>query len=97
MRSTAIIVPMPLIREPKPSPRGIPLAPGTVVPNSAFALFNAPLWHLALIASRLHLVWIGTVLRETKDRLPLLEHARLEHFPGADSHHEEPGGSDSLR
>lgn len=26
-----------------------------------FALYNAPLWNMALIASRLHWVWIGTV------------------------------------
>ncbi len=32
-----------------------------VVHNKAFALYDAPLWNLALIASRLHWVWIGTV------------------------------------
>ena len=42
------------------------MPPGTVVSNAAFALFNAPLWHLALIASRLHLVWIGTVCGKLK-------------------------------
>ncbi len=34
---------------------------GPIVSNLAFALFDAPLWNLALIASRLHLVWIATV------------------------------------
>lgn len=29
--------------------------------NKVFALYDAPLWNLALIASRLHWVWIGTV------------------------------------
>ena len=29
--------------------------------NKCFALYDAPLWNLALIASRLHWVWIGTV------------------------------------
>ena len=29
--------------------------------NKAFALYDAPLWNMALIASRLHWVWIGTV------------------------------------
>lgn len=33
----------------------------SVVHNKAFALYDAPLWNLALIASRLHWVWIGTV------------------------------------
>ena len=32
-----------------------------IVHNKAFALYDAPLWNMALIASRLHLVWIGTV------------------------------------
>jgi hypothetical protein len=33
----------------------------SVVHNKAFALYDAPLWNMALIASRLHWVWIGTV------------------------------------
>ncbi len=32
-----------------------------VVQDRAFALYDAPLWNMALIASRLHWVWIGTV------------------------------------
>lgn len=32
-----------------------------VIHNKAFALYDAPLWNMALIASRLHWVWIGTV------------------------------------
>lgn len=32
-----------------------------VVSNKCFALYDAPLWNLALIASRLHWVWIATV------------------------------------
>ena len=34
--------------------------------NQAFALFDAPLWNMALIASRLHVVWIGTVCGKLK-------------------------------
>jgi len=37
------------------------LEPGNVVQEKAFALYDAPLWNLALIASRLHWVWIGAV------------------------------------
>jgi len=37
------------------------LPPGTVMSNKCYALFDAPIWNLALIASRLHWVWIGTV------------------------------------
>ncbi len=32
-----------------------------IVQDRAFALYDAPLWNMALIASRLHWVWIGTV------------------------------------
>lgn len=34
--------------------------------NQAFALYDAPLWNMALIASRLHLVWIATVCGKMK-------------------------------
>ena len=37
------------------------LEPHCVVQEKAYALYDAPLWNLALIASRLHWVWIGTV------------------------------------
>ncbi|GAB5339713.1 class I SAM-dependent DNA methyltransferase [Pseudomonas fluorescens] len=33
----------------------------TIISNKTFGIFDAPLWNLALIASRLHWVWIGTV------------------------------------
>ncbi len=38
----------------------------TIVSNAAFALYDAPLWNMALIASRLHLVWIATVCGKLK-------------------------------
>jgi hypothetical protein len=44
------------------------LAHGAVVSNAAFALYDAPLWNVALIASRLHLVWIGTVCGKLETR-----------------------------
>ncbi len=39
---------------------------GTIISNLAFAIYDAPLWNMALIASRLHLVWIGTVCGKMK-------------------------------
>ena len=39
---------------------------GTIVADSAFALYDAPLWNVALLASRLHLVWIATVCGKLK-------------------------------
>jgi hypothetical protein len=38
----------------------------SIVSNLAFALYDAPLWNLALIASKLHLVWIATVCGKLK-------------------------------
>lgn len=37
------------------------LPKGNIVTNKIYALYDAPLWNMALIASRLHWVWIGTV------------------------------------
>ena len=48
-------------------PVGIIDARSTVT-NLAFALYDAPLWNMALIASRLHLVWIGTVCGKLETR-----------------------------
>ena len=38
----------------------------STVTSEAFALYDAPLWNMALIASRLHLVWIATVCGKLK-------------------------------
>ena len=46
-------------------PAGL-LPAGTVVSNLAFLIVDAPLWNLALVISRLHLVWIATVCGKLK-------------------------------
>ena len=38
----------------------------SIVADSSFALYDAPLWNMALIASRLHLIWIATVCGKLK-------------------------------
>ncbi len=38
----------------------------TIVADSAFAIYDAPLWNFALVASRLHLVWIAAVCGKLK-------------------------------
>lgn len=38
----------------------------STVTNLCFALFDAPLWNMSLIASRIHLVWIATVCGKLK-------------------------------
>jgi len=37
------------------------LQSGPVIGDKCYAIYDSPLWNFALIASRLHLVWIGTV------------------------------------
>ena len=52
---------------PRVSSEGRPYLPVGLLPSPNvisdrnFALYDAPLWNMALIASRLHWVWIGTV------------------------------------
>ncbi|MHB1609657.1 MAG: class I SAM-dependent DNA methyltransferase [Acidiferrobacter thiooxydans] len=64
---TAIIVPGVSSESREYLPVGY-LPPGTIVSNLAFALYDAPLWNMALIASRLHLVWIATVCGKLETR-----------------------------
>ena len=40
----------------------------TIASNLNFALYDAPDWCMALIASRLHIVWIGTVCGRLESR-----------------------------
>lgn len=41
----------------------------STVTNLAFALYDASIWNMALIASKLHLVWIGVVCGKLETRL----------------------------
>ena len=40
----------------------------TSMNDQTFALYDAPLWNLAIVASRLHLVWIGTICGKLETR-----------------------------
>ncbi|UVS97401.1 class I SAM-dependent DNA methyltransferase [Burkholderia glumae] len=64
---TVIIVPSVSSESREYLPVGY-MARGTIVSNLAFALYDAPLWNMALIASRLHLVWIATVCGKLETR-----------------------------
>jgi hypothetical protein len=44
------------------------LSQNSIISNAAYGLYNAPLWNMALIASKLHLVWIGTVCGKLETR-----------------------------
>jgi hypothetical protein len=56
-----------VIVTPRVSSENRPYLPVGLLSNNAvigdrnFALYDAPLWNMALIASRLHWIWIGTV------------------------------------
>jgi hypothetical protein len=64
-RVHAIIIPSVSSERREWFPVGV-LPAGSVVSNLAFMIVDAPLWNMALIASRLHLVWIGTVCGKLK-------------------------------
>jgi hypothetical protein len=57
---------------PRTSSEARPFLPAGIIDNrssvtsEAFALYDAPLWNMSLIASRLHLVWIATVCGKMK-------------------------------
>jgi len=40
----------------------------TTLTNAVFGLFDAPTWNMALIASKLHLIWISTVCGKLETR-----------------------------
>src|SRR5690606_4745197 len=42
------------------------LSAEAIIQEQAFALYDAPLWNMALIVSRLHLVWVATVCGKLK-------------------------------
>jgi hypothetical protein len=44
------------------------LAPQAVVSNLAFAIYDGPLWTVALVASRLHLAWVAAVCGKLETR-----------------------------
>ena len=44
------------------------LPPNVRISNLALALYDAPLWNMALLASRLHLIWIATVCGKLETR-----------------------------
>ncbi len=57
---TVIVVPRVSSQNRDYLPVGV-AARGTIVGDRNFALYDAPLWSMALIAARLHRVWIATV------------------------------------
>lgn len=52
-----------------------------VIQQTAFALYDAPLWCLAIIASRLHWMWIGTVCARLEMRFSYSSSLGWNTFP----------------
>ena len=59
-KESMIVIPRVSSENRQYLPVGLLPAPN-IVSDRNFALYDAPLWNMALIASRLHWVWIGTV------------------------------------
>lgn len=62
---STIIIPSVSSERRRYLPVGL-VSEGTIISNLAFALYDAPLWNLSLIASRMHLVWVTTVCGKLK-------------------------------
>ena len=58
--SSCIIVPGVSSEQREYIPMGY-LEPGTVITNSAFAVYDAPTWLFGVLTSKLHMVWVKTV------------------------------------
>jgi hypothetical protein len=39
---------------------------GTIISSQNFALYGEPIWSMALLVSKLHMVWISTVCGRTR-------------------------------
>jgi hypothetical protein len=48
-------------------PTGL-LPPGSIISNLAYGFLSAPIWSMALVASRIHLVWIAAVCGKLETR-----------------------------
>ena len=66
-RSNSIIVPRHSSERREFLPVGI-LDSHSIVADSALAIYDAPLWNVAIIASRIHLIWIATVCGKLETR-----------------------------
>ena len=66
LRSSIVIPKVSSERRPY-LPVGL-LAANSIVSDNAFALYDAAIWNVALVASRVHLVWVATVCGKLETR-----------------------------
>jgi hypothetical protein len=64
---TVIIVPRHSSEIREYLPTGL-LPPNSIINDSAYGLLSAPIWGMALVASRIHLVWIAAVCGKLETR-----------------------------
>lgn len=64
-KNLSIVVPQTSSENRAYLPCGI-IGNDTVITHAMYALYDAPLWNMALIASRLHLVWVKAVCGKMK-------------------------------
>ncbi|MDF1709700.1 MAG: lactate dehydrogenase [Paracoccaceae bacterium] len=67
-KNSSIVVPKVSSENRPYLPVGL-LSEQSIVSDNAFALYDAQLWNMALIASRLHMVWIATVCGQLETRI----------------------------
>lgn len=77
---TSIVVPRHSSESREYLPVGLAAAT-TIVGDSNCALYGAPIWNLALLASRLHLIWIATVCGKLKTDFRYSSTAGWNTFP----------------
>ena len=65
--------------------------------DSAFALYDAPLWNMALIASQASSGLDRHRLRQAQNGFSLLQYPRLEHLPRPHAHRAKQSRPDPLR
>lgn len=62
---TVIVIPIHTSESREFLPVGL-LPKNTIVSNATYGLYDAPIWSISLIASRMHLLWIATVCGKIK-------------------------------
>lgn len=66
-QQSSVVVPKVSSESREYLPVGL-LTAHSIVSDNAFALYDAELWNLAIIASRMHLVWVSTVCGQLETR-----------------------------
>lgn len=82
-QNNAIIVPIRSSESRPYLPVGL-LNSGNIVTNLAYAIYDAPIFNLAIIASRLHLVWISAVCGKLETRFSYSNKMGWNTFPVVD-------------